>query len=80
MVVLVRAEDYLFTGTVAGNIRLADPDASDTDVIGLLDAVALDPAGLEPRRRSASAAATSREGSSDASTSRVPSPRVRTCC
>ena len=47
-VVLVRAEDHLFTGTVAGNIRLADPDASDTEVIGLLEALALGPAGLEP--------------------------------
>jgi ATP-binding cassette, subfamily C, bacterial CydC len=47
-VVLVRAEDHLFTGTVAGNIRLADPDASDFEIAALLEELALGRAGLEP--------------------------------
>jgi ATP-binding cassette subfamily C protein CydC len=42
------ADDYLFTGTVAGNIRLADPTASDQDVAGLLTDLLLDRTGLEP--------------------------------
>jgi ATP-binding cassette subfamily C protein CydC len=45
-VTAVLADDYLFTGTVAENIHLANPAA---DVTGLLTAMALDRAGVEPR-------------------------------
>ena len=44
----VLAEDYLFTGTVAGNIRLANPTATEDDIQDLLTATALDRSGLEP--------------------------------
>lgn len=47
----VLADDYLFTGTVAGNIRLADPAASDDDVRDLLEVVLLDGSGLTPGSR-----------------------------
>lgn len=49
VVTAVLADDYLFTGTVAGNIRLAGPTASGVDVADLLGAMALDRAGLEPQ-------------------------------
>ena len=51
VVTTVLADDYLFAGTVASNIRLADPTATDADVTDLLTAVALDPAGLDPQTR-----------------------------
>ncbi|MFI8890416.1 ATP-binding cassette domain-containing protein [Streptomyces paradoxus] len=44
----VPADNHLFTGSVADNIRLADPTASDEDVAGLLTAVGLDHSGLTP--------------------------------
>ena len=37
----VLADDYLFTGTVASNIRLADPAATDEDIDQLLAAMLL---------------------------------------
>ncbi len=49
VVTAVLADDYLFTGTVAGNIRLASPTANGVDVADLLSAMALDRAGLEPQ-------------------------------
>ncbi|WOF24102.1 ABC transporter ATP-binding protein [Microbacterium betulae] len=39
-VLLVTQDTHLFTGTLADNLRLADPDASDTALRGALDAVA----------------------------------------
>lgn len=39
-VLLVTQDTHLFTGTLADNLRLADPDASDTALWGALDAVA----------------------------------------
>ena len=42
MVAAVLADDYLFTGTVASNIRLAKPTAPDADMKQLLSDLALD--------------------------------------
>jgi len=47
-VTAVLAEDYLFTGTVASNIRLADPAASYADISRLLAELGLDRGGLGP--------------------------------
>jgi ATP-binding cassette subfamily C protein CydC len=47
-VTAVLADDYLFTGTVAGNIRLADPAATDDDIADLLTCLHLDRSGLVP--------------------------------
>ena len=49
VVTAVLADDYLFTGTVADNLRLANPTANDADVADLLTAMALDRAGVEPQ-------------------------------
>jgi ATP-binding cassette subfamily C protein CydC len=51
VVTAVLADDYLFTGTVATNIRLANPAATDDDIKGLLTAMLLDHAGLGPGTR-----------------------------
>jgi ATP-binding cassette, subfamily C, bacterial CydC len=48
VVTAVLADDYLFTGTVATNIRLADPTASDDDINDLLANMLLDRSGLGP--------------------------------
>jgi ATP-binding cassette subfamily C protein CydC len=48
VVTAVLADDYLFTGTVATNVRLADPTASDDDIRELLTGMALDRGGLDP--------------------------------
>jgi ATP-binding cassette subfamily C protein CydC len=48
VVTAVSADDYLFTGTVATNVRLADPTASDDDIGDLLTSMALDGSGLDP--------------------------------
>ncbi|MGW6196916.1 ATP-binding cassette domain-containing protein [Kribbella sp. NPDC055110] len=48
VVTSVLADDYLFTGTVAGNIRLADPAADENDVSDLLADLRLDGFGLDP--------------------------------
>ena len=42
VVTAVLADDYLFTGTIADNINLANPTATDTDIKQLLTAMALD--------------------------------------
>jgi ATP-binding cassette subfamily C protein CydC len=47
----VLADDYLFTGTVADNIRLANPAATDHDVTDLLAGMLLDRGGLDPDTR-----------------------------
>jgi ATP-binding cassette subfamily C protein CydC len=49
VITAVLADDYLFTGTVADNLRLADPTANDADVTDLLTAMALDRAGVGPQ-------------------------------
>jgi ATP-binding cassette subfamily C protein CydC len=46
-VTAVLADDHLFTGTIADNIRLADPTATDAGITDLLNALAL--TGLEPQ-------------------------------
>jgi ATP-binding cassette subfamily C protein CydC len=46
-VTLVAADDYLFTGTVADNVRLADPGVTDAQVNRLLADFWLDRAGLD---------------------------------
>jgi ATP-binding cassette subfamily C protein CydC len=48
VVTSVLADDYLFTGTVASNIRLANPAATDDDIKGLLTAMLLHDAGIGP--------------------------------
>ncbi|MDX6260529.1 MAG: ATP-binding cassette, subfamily bacterial CydC, partial [Kribbellaceae bacterium] len=47
-VTAVLAEDYLFTGTIATNIRLADSMAADDDIVNLLTCLHLDRCGLVP--------------------------------
>lgn len=47
VVTAVLADDYLFTGTVAGNIRLADPTAGEDDIADLLTDLRLDHCGLD---------------------------------
>lgn len=49
VVTAVLADDYLFTGTVADNFRLANPTANDAEVTDLLTAMNLNRAGLEPQ-------------------------------
>jgi ATP-binding cassette subfamily C protein CydC len=48
VVTAVLADDYLFTGTVATNIRLANPTTSDDDINDLLATMSLDRSGLDP--------------------------------
>lgn len=48
LVTSVLADDYLFTGTVASNIRLADPAATDDDIEELLAAMLLDRTQVGP--------------------------------
>ncbi|MGO3062728.1 MAG: ABC transporter ATP-binding protein [Brevibacterium aurantiacum] len=42
-VVMVTQESFLFTGTIADNIRIGNPDAGDDDVVAAATAVGLDP-------------------------------------
>ena len=42
------ADDYLFSGTIANNIRLANPTATDDDIKDLLTSMLLDRGGLDP--------------------------------
>jgi hypothetical protein len=76
----VLADDYLFTGTVASNLRLANPAANDDDISDLLASMLLDRTGLTRAPRSASAGTASPAVSSAASTSPVPSPPDPMCC
>jgi len=48
VVTCVLADDYVFTGTVASNIRLADPAATDDDIGELLAAMRLDRSRVGP--------------------------------
>jgi ATP-binding cassette, subfamily C, bacterial CydC len=48
VVTAVLADDYLFTGTVSTNIRLANPTASDDDIRDLLTSMLLDGSGVDP--------------------------------
>jgi ATP-binding cassette subfamily C protein CydC len=48
VVTAVLADDYLFTGTVRTNIRLADATAGEEDIRDLLTSVMLDRSGLDP--------------------------------
>jgi len=48
VVTSVAADDYLFTGTVATNIRLANPAASDDEIADLLAGMLLDRSGIDP--------------------------------
>jgi ATP-binding cassette subfamily C protein CydC len=51
VVTTVLADDYLFTGTIATNLRLAEPAASDDDIRDLLTSMGLDRSGLDPHTR-----------------------------
>jgi ATP-binding cassette subfamily C protein CydC len=48
VVTSVLADDYLFTGTVGSNLRLADPTADEDDITDLLADLRLDRSGLGP--------------------------------
>jgi ATP-binding cassette subfamily C protein CydC len=48
IVTAVLADDYLFTGTVSSNVRLANPTARDDDIQDLLNSMWLDRSGLDP--------------------------------
>jgi ATP-binding cassette subfamily C protein CydC len=48
VVTAVLADDYVFTGTIASNIRLASPAARDEDIEELLTVTFLDRGGLGP--------------------------------
>jgi ATP-binding cassette subfamily C protein CydC len=48
VVTSVLSDDYLFTGTVSTNVRLANPKASDNDIGDLLSSMWLDRSGLDP--------------------------------
>jgi ATP-binding cassette subfamily C protein CydC len=48
VVTAVLADDYVFTGTVSTNVRLANPNASNDDIRNLLTSVLLDRSGLDP--------------------------------
>ncbi len=48
LVTSVLADDYLFTGTIATNVRLAKPTASDDEIRDLLTGLLLDRNGLDP--------------------------------
>jgi ATP-binding cassette subfamily C protein CydC len=47
-VTAVLADDYLFTGTVTTNMRLANPTVSEHDIRDLLNSMFLDRSGLDP--------------------------------
>jgi ATP-binding cassette subfamily C protein CydC len=51
VVTAVLSDDYLFTGTVSTNIRLANPAATDEDIADLLASMLLDRSGLDPNTR-----------------------------
>jgi len=51
VVTAVLADDYLFTGTVSSNMRLANPRATDVQIRDLLGSITLDRAGLDPTTR-----------------------------
>jgi len=44
----VLADDYLFTGTISSNIRLANPTATDDGIADLLASMLLNRSGLDP--------------------------------
>jgi ATP-binding cassette subfamily C protein CydC len=48
VVTAVLADDYVFTGTVSTNVRLASPAASDDDIRDVLNSMLLDHSGLGP--------------------------------
>jgi ATP-binding cassette subfamily C protein CydC len=48
VVTAVLADDYLFTGTIATNIRLAAPGTTTDEIADLLAATLLDRSGLQP--------------------------------
>jgi ATP-binding cassette subfamily C protein CydC len=51
VVTAVLADDYLFTGTVGSNVRLANPAASDDEIEELLTSMLLDRNGIEPNTK-----------------------------
>jgi ABC-type transport system involved in cytochrome bd biosynthesis fused ATPase/permease subunit len=46
--VQVPVDDHIFTGTVASNLRLALPEASDEQLVGILQQMRLTAAGIHP--------------------------------
>jgi ATP-binding cassette subfamily C protein CydC len=51
VVTAVLADDYLFTGTVSTNVRLANPTVTDDDIADLLTSMLLDRSGVDPNTR-----------------------------
>jgi ATP-binding cassette, subfamily C, bacterial CydC len=51
VVTAVLADDYLFTGTVSTNVRLANPTATDDDIADLLTGMLPDRGGLDPNTK-----------------------------
>jgi ATP-binding cassette subfamily C protein CydC len=51
VVTAVLADDYLFSGTVADNIRLANPAVTDSEITDLLAGMLLDRGGVVPDTR-----------------------------
>jgi ATP-binding cassette subfamily C protein CydC len=51
VVTAVLADDYLFTGTVSTNMRLADPSVSEGAIRDLLGSMMLERSGLDPTTR-----------------------------
>ena len=76
-VVFVPTDDYLFTGTIAENMRLADPDVTDAAIERVLEEMQL--GDWPARRRSASEAGTRRAASRRGCASHADSSRTPTC-
>ena len=76
----VLADGYLFTGTVASNLRLANPTANDDDISDLLASMLLDRTGLDPGTKIGVGGRSLSGGKQRASTSPVPSPPDPMCC
>ena len=71
-VALVTQEQHVFTGTIASNLRLARPDASDEELWAVLDAVGVDwVRGLGRTDTPASTAPSGPEGKSPAETEKT---------
>jgi ATP-binding cassette subfamily C protein CydC len=51
VVTAVLADDYLFTGTVGSNVRLANPTVSEDEIEELLTSMLLDRSGIEPNTK-----------------------------
>lgn len=71
-VALVTQEQHVFTGTIASNLRLARPDASDEELWAVLDAVGVDwVRGLGGTGSQTSGVSSGPEGKSPAETEKI---------